>query len=961
MRAIINKIYTKKYLFISLLFLLLSTVFLSNYINSKRLIFYEADDNYHYLSKAVFLEKCKNKKCFLTNLLSKEQSEILGAKLSNIDRQIHRLTQSYHPLYTGALNLLIKFKDNPTNNQKILNTLIGFFIFLSIIFYVNFFFKNSLYANLIFVILAFHLYQGGHGIQFPIPFTLSIFLSAISIIFLKNKKSISMILFILSCLIHKIGILISCLTFLTYLANYFYVVRFNFKLFLKKQFQLIIVFSFLIIICFFISFTIIENNQNSLINLYSFDYNFSTIFESIKNNFKSFSIKAIKTIIYLNPVFLYFFLLAFKKNINDNFNILKIYTLILVLFMIFFPYGLEFAFGIRSWPLIVCNYLIIGFYGISQIDLKHYEGFLKKIYFFSLPVFLIINLYSLYNYSLYKIYKKNSYYNFSQISQMSNNNNIKTYFNSSEETFYFYLLSGFVNNDFYYKLPKQIKKTSYVVIDNPVNFFGSSIHIKNDTKLSIDDKIHTLILYSKHNQIIDINDQRFKLEKGKNLLSNLNFTKISNNQKEFYLDFDNILYDTRLLGIKLREHQQNFWPWGEDLNLEIKNSDFELRKPFIFSEKKVFTKRFNFLEIQKKIFSQIQSTCHKNIIYDHDSSIIILNKCWDKLLNPNHFEFVKKKVSQVFSLKIFKNNLYAASTFHNRIVKLDLEGKYLNFMNFYGNFDKSFEDIDHKIIFENYNKIVGKMTNVHSIDFDNEENMYISLYLPSEVSNSLGLVYAPKSCQGNCDGKKIRYFGGFKGVSHSYLDIDKKNLLVSDYGSGNETNSDIYIININDLNNRKKISDINRYKFKKPHMIRFKNNNYYAVDTGNNEIVVMDKDYKVVNIINNNFLEKKNYYFKNLFKTIAAVAFSDKFIFVSDVGNNSIFAFDYDWKLNFKIRENLFTLYENIENKDSIKKYSMLINDLELHSPFDLVYNNDRLYIANTHNDELIILKFLGD
>ena len=40
-------------------------------------------------------------------------------------------------------------------------------------------------------------------------------------------------------------------------------------------------------------------------------------------------------------------------------------------------------------------------------------------------------------------------------------------------------------------------------------------------------------------------------------------------------------------------------------------------------------------------------------------------------------------------------------------------------------------------------------------------------------------------------------------------------------------------------------------------MIRFKNNNYYAVDAGNNEIIVMDKDYNVINIINNNFLKKK--------------------------------------------------------------------------------------------------------
>ena len=138
--------------------------------------------------------------------------------------------------------------------------------------------------------------------------------------------------------------------------------------------------------------------------------------------------------------------------------------------MIFFPYGLEFTFGNRSWPLIVCNYLIIGFYGISQFNLRKHDILIKKVYFLTIPIFLILNLYSLYNYSLYKIYKKNLYYDFSAISEIANNTEgIKIYFDTSEETFYSYLFSGYVNQDFYYKLPKQIKKTSIIVIDNPIN------------------------------------------------------------------------------------------------------------------------------------------------------------------------------------------------------------------------------------------------------------------------------------------------------------------------------------------------------------------------------------------------------------------------------------------------------------------------------------------------------------
>ena len=125
-------------------------------------------------------------------------------------------------------------------------------------------------------------------------------------------------------------------------------------------------------------------------------------------------------------------------------------------------------------------------------------------------------------------------------------------------------------------------------------------------------------------------------------------------------------------------------------------------------------------------------------------------------------------------------------------------------MNFYGNFEEKLNDNNDKTIFEKHNKVVGQMTNVHSIDFDKDENMYISVYLPNEGNNNLGLIFAPKSCQGSCNNKDIEMFSGFKGVSHSYLDIEKENLLVADYGRGETLVSDVYLINLNNLNERKK-------------------------------------------------------------------------------------------------------------------------------------------------------------
>ena len=323
----------------------------------------------------------------------------------------------------------------------------------------------------------------------------------------------------------------------------------------------------------------------------------------------------------------------------------------------------------------------------------------------------------------------------------------------------------------------------------------------------------------------------------------------------------------------------------------------------------------------------------------------------------SNFKIYKKKVSQIFGLNVHKNNIYATSTFHNRIVKLDLEGNYLSFMNFFGNFEKSIENLDDKIIFENNNKLVGKMPNVHSIDFDIKDNMYISQYIPNPGGNSKGFTFVPKNCQGNCNENDIKKFGGFKGVSHSYLDIEKKNLLVADYGDGEELQGDIYIFNLEDLNIKKKLSKISNHKFKKPHMIRHDTINYYVVDTGNNEIIVLDKNFNVINKINNDFLDRKNN-LKEIFKTITGIAFSDKLIFVSDIGTHSIFAFDYDWNLKFKIVENNYTHYNYNKSQTKIKSYSTSPVDLKLHSPFDLFYNNDRLYIANTHNDELVMLVF---
>jgi hypothetical protein len=954
----IKKFLIRKHIFISILILLLSTIFLNSYITSKRLTPYEPDDSYHYLSKAVFLKNCKNEKCFFENLFLKKQEEKANKSNAKIDRQIHRLTQSYHPLYTAALSYLIKDTNNYLKGHRVMNIFLSFLIFLLVFFYVKNFFKNSLITSSILIILSLHFFQGGMGIQFPMPFTISIFLSAISLALLEKHKSISLLFIIFSCLMHKVGILISSISFLTYLINAFFFKNKNsFNLFYKDQIKIIISFTVIIFFCFFAKFNIAENYKTNLINLYSFEYNLFDILESIKNNFKSFIIMAGKTILYLNPIFLYFFLASLRNNYNNQFRVLKIFTLLIISFMIFFPYGIKFAFGMRSWPLMVCNYLIIGFYGINELKKNKYNEFIKKIYLFTMPFFIILNLYSLYNYSLYKVYKNDLYYDSIEASKFSKKF-VKEYqviFNSSEETFYSNLIAGYVHNNFYYKSPEKLDSNYIMVVDNPVNFSGSSIILKNNTEFLLSHKFYGLIVNSVKSQTIKINGDIHQLHKGNNTLTNIKIDKIDKDSGSLIIEFSNIHKDLRLLGIMLDKNQVNFWPWGEDVSLIVGNIDFNLKRPFIFSKRERFRKIFNFKTLNSDILSMIKSNCLKRIIYDKDSSLIINNNC----RNTRKFDINKIKISQVFALNFFKGNLYAASTFHNRIVKLDENINYLQFMNFYGNFEDLPKKIDNEDIFTNNHTIIGQMINVHGIEFDNEENNYISQYLSEDVNN-LGLVFAPKSCHGTCSSDDLKFIGGFKGVSHAYLDIKKQNILVADYGAGDELEGDIFKINLSNLKSREKISKISGYKFKKPHMIRNHNEIYYAIDTGNSEIVMLDKNYKVLKIINNTFLMKKNKA-DQLFKTLAGISFSKEFIFVTDVGNHSIMAFDHYWNLKFMIKNNIYHSYEldKISMKNINKyEYNYYIKEFSLKSPFDLLYNNKTLYIANTHENEIISIKF---
>jgi hypothetical protein len=329
-----------------------------------------------------------------------------------------------------------------------------------------------------------------------------------------------------------------------------------------------------------------------------------------------------------------------------------------------------------------------------------------------------------------------------------------------------------------------------------------------------------------------------------------------------------------------------------------------------------------------------------------------------KRIFDNFVTITKFRVSQVFSLYYHKNFIYASSTFHNRVVKLDMNLNNIGIMNENGIFEKIVNDDG--LFFEKNNEVVGGIINVHSFAFDKMDNMYISRYLPEDTNNNKapGITVVPSgACLEKCKIDDFLYFDDWNGISHITIGADEEKLLVADYGNGDFQEGDIYILDLKNLKVRTKLSKLSGYKFKKPHMIRFNDNNkfYYALDVRNKEIIIFDKNFNLVKVISNNLLKQINKNIKReLFKTITAITFSENYIFVSDVGNHAIYIFDYSWNLKFKIEKNQFFSYEN---QDALLLKLFDVNEFILNSPYDILFKDDKLYIANTHNDEIVILQ----
>lgn len=626
-----NKLY---YLLISFVLLLLSTTFILNSINKNREIFLEPDDFYHYLIKSSNLKHCKNVNCYEENLFEKKNKLSEREAWSN-NRQIHRLVYSYHPLYTFVLDK-ISNKNNIFEMQKNLHFFLSIISALVILFYLNFFLEKK---NLIIVtlIISSHYYLNNWGLKYPIAWSVSAIISSFAVFIQFKNKYYSSILYLISVLMHPIGLVLTFLGYATYLLKkiyYDFKFKINFKIILDLFYYGIILFV-IFLIGYFTKLSPFDMSNLSSTNVYGNQDGLDFLFEGINDNLKMFISRGIKTVILLNPILFIFFILSFFIKKSDDYNILKIFTLILIFSYIFFIIpgggGTEFTIGKRTWAILIINYVILSYVALITLSNSNiYIKYLKNFFYITLPFFILINI----SYNIHPLQSitdyHNNYYDKKNIIRFKNlidqNLNDKIYFYSSEKLFYFYLISGYIQNNFYFKYSypddAAIRGSKYIILDNPISTLfreSTDIIIKDKSKFIYENKNNNyeVIIYSKINTKIKINNEPVILNQGMN---RINFSKE-------VLDFKNIKTPIRIIGLVVSDNQNTYWPWFTNNKFDmVYEKKIRNQKVFFVNLKKKITRTYNFSDMSNKIL-EIMPECKKEILSDLDSSIILLNSC----------------------------------------------------------------------------------------------------------------------------------------------------------------------------------------------------------------------------------------------------------------------------------------------------------------------------------------------
>jgi hypothetical protein len=610
------------YLLISLAILCFFSIIYPIIINSNREIIYEPDDHYHYLSKSNNFHNCKNEMCYEKNLFQYKTEKKLNRKEEYyVERQIQRLIPSYHPLYTLIIQKISNIKGS-FDVQKKISIIISLLSALLIFLITKKIFKPQILI-LLSVIIGSHYYLVS-GINYTVPYIFAALISLLSILTINNNKNYSLILCLISALIHKIFIIISAIIYFSYL---FHSLNNNFNK--KKVTEIIVKEKYYLLTIFIGLITVYKFEYTALKTELHFNSNFllSEIPLLIKDSIFFFFLKSIKTIFLLNPILIYFFLKSFFIKLPDQIKILKITIFFIILISFFFiNFGSVNDLMAKNWIIIVLTYLILSFYAMFNYEISKKEIFIKKLCLITFPLFILFNLYK--NSQLYdlKIKKENYYYNYENInkylSDLKLDNNEFIYFNSGEATFYYYLNIGFIKKNFLFKesFPneKVLKKVKYIISKNPIveSNRNSDLILNNNTSINIltnNINKYKIIVFVNKKTSISINDEIYKLIKG--------YNEIELKIKE--LKFSKIKSPTRLSGLIIEDNQSTNWPWSQNFEFEYKSGNERYIK---YNINYNFKRYYNFKDITYEIFKDFIN-CEKNILYDKDTSIITEVKC----------------------------------------------------------------------------------------------------------------------------------------------------------------------------------------------------------------------------------------------------------------------------------------------------------------------------------------------
>lgn len=225
----------------------------------------------------------------------------------------------------------------------------------------------------------------------------------------------------------------------------------------------------------------------------------------------------------------------------------------------------------------------------------------------------------------------------------------------------------------------------------------------------------------------------------------------------------------------------------------------------------------------------------------------------------------------------------------------------------------------------------GFLNGPHAIDFDNDNNFYVTTYYTPLIK-----LFNPNGEFIDSLGDKMGHYW-LNGPASAFFNRDKTRLLVAEYADNALLIYDVqgsYLGGVGGISRRLTTNKIEqRFQFRRSslqggfdrlHMVKQGPDNLlYCADTWNNRIQILDAEGKF----------KAEYTHAKLKQPVSISFTANQNLLVTSWGNNSILMFDK--------QGNLETIFD----------------DLQLNKPYDAQYLSPWLVIADSHNGRVLFMK----